>query len=164
MNLSLVIPNIIDPALGYLPPQMESKQAKAMLIAIGLQESKFEHRRQIGGPARGYWQFEQGGGCHGVLTHPATREPIRLVLGMLDYGPEYTAADCYYAITHNDILAACFARLLLWTLPGPLPIADEFDESWDQYLSAWRPGKPHRQTWNGYYALAWDTVEMNEAT
>ena len=28
-----------------------------MLLAIGLQESRFVHRRQIGGPACGFWQF-----------------------------------------------------------------------------------------------------------
>ncbi len=157
MNLDFVIPNIIEPALGFLVPSMDSRAARAMLIAIGLQESGFDHRRQSGGPARGYWQFEQGGGVHGVLSHPATRPHAQLVLGMLDY-PEQTSIDCYLAITHNDILAACFARLLLWTLRDPLPIEGEYDEAWQQYFLAWRPGKPHRETWNGHYAVAWELV------
>ena len=45
-----------------------------MLLAIGLQESRLTHRRQIGGPARGLWQFERGGGVAGVLRHAASRD------------------------------------------------------------------------------------------
>ena len=51
------IPDILDPAAKLLPG-MDSAKARVMLLAIGLQESRFEHRRQIGGPARGFWQFE----------------------------------------------------------------------------------------------------------
>ena len=48
-----------------------------------------------------------------------------------------------------------FARLLLWTVPAALPTRQNPDESWRHYLEAWRPGKPHRQTWDGFYAEAW---------
>ena len=42
------IPDILDPSLKLLPG-MDSPKARMMLLAIGLQESRFEHRRQIGG-------------------------------------------------------------------------------------------------------------------
>ena len=50
MELSDVRRTAIEPALLLLPARMESPQAVVMLLAIGLQESRFTHRRQIGGP------------------------------------------------------------------------------------------------------------------
>ena len=146
------------PALRLLPARMDSPEAKAMLVAISLQESRLEHRRQLGGPARGYFQFEQGGGVRGVLTHPASKPHIQAVLSALDYDPNSGADACYAAIEHHDILACAFARLLLWTLPGSLPARGDPNLGWEQYLSAWRPGKPHMQTWGDFYEQAWSVA------
>lgn len=149
--------HVVIPAIySELPPNMNTPAAKAMMLAIGLQESRFEHRVQINGPARGFWQFERGGGVHGVLTHKASRPYIEAILPTLCYKPE--AYECHEAIKHNDYLAAVFARLLLWTLPGALPARNNPAGGWSQYLSAWRPGKPHRDTWDEFYETAWDTV------
>lgn len=144
----------IPAAYTLLPPAMNSMAATAMLAAIALQESKAQWRRQIGGPARGFWQFERGGGVVGVLTHPSTQHTIESVCGQLRY-PVHPD-QCYMAIEHNDVLAACFARCLLWTLPDPLPLEGDADEAWRQYLRAWRPGKPHPDAWAANYARAWD--------
>ena len=122
-----------------------------MLLAIGYQESRFERRAQVEGPARGFWQFEQGGGVRGVLEHHTTRKLARDVLTSLRYSTTCSATDCYRFIEHNDVLAAAFARLLLHTYPKPLPALDDRDEGWRQYIAAWRPGKPHPETW----AEAW---------
>ena len=62
----------IDPALSLLPPVMDTRAARAMIISICLQESRLQHRRQIGGPARGFAQFERGGG---VCPVPAVDAP-----------------------------------------------------------------------------------------
>lgn len=148
---------ILPAAFALLPPKMDSAPARAMLIAIGLQESRFAHRRQLtGGPARGFYQFELAGGVAGVLTHPRTKPLIKHVCGTLGYPAAATA--CYDALEHNDVLAACFARLLLYTLPDALPTALEPDLGWQQYLRAWRPGTPHHETWDDHFARAWDTV------
>lgn len=124
-----------------------------MLVAIGLQESRFTHRRQVGGPARGFWQFELGGGVRGVLTHQATKPIIRAVLERLQY--DFDPATSYAAIEHNDVLACIYARLLLWALPYKLPVQGEVESAWGQYLAAWRPGKPHRETWDVFFNEAW---------
>ncbi len=158
MNRSTFLQNAIFPALRILPEKMDSHAARAMMIAIALQESRIEHRRQIGGPARGYWQFELGGGVRGVLTHPASKPYIQDVLAAHDYDPTSPPDACYAAIEHNDILAAAFARLLLWTLPGALPARGDADEAWAQYIEAWRPGKPHPETWPDFYRQAWEAV------
>jgi|SRR3990167_2418012 len=154
-----LIQNAILPALKLLPGKMDSPAARAMLIAIALQESRIAHRAQIGGPARGYWQFEMYGGVKGVLNHPASQAHIRSALLALDYSPDSKEPACYIAIEHNDVLAACFARLLLWTLPQPLPAQNNPAGGWSQYIAAWRPGKPHRDTFDGFYADAWDLAK-----
>lgn len=150
-SLDYIIDCVIPAALCVLPDAMESDQARAMLVAIGLQESRFQHRRQIRGPARGFWQFEEAG-INGVLAHSATRSQIRGILLMMGYEP----SQAYEAVEHNDILACVFARLLLWTLPDPLP--EEAGPAWTQYLAAWHPGRPNRESWDDLYAQAWESI------
>jgi len=147
---------IIPAAYSLLPPKMESDYATAMLLAIGLQESGFETRHQLeGGPARGFWQFEVGG-VAGVLRHEASREPLDRVLRDLCYGDLVDRiASVYKILEHHDVLACVCARLLLWTIPFGLPSDDQPDLAWSQYVSAWRPGDPRRETWDAHYAEAW---------
>ena len=145
--------HVFPAAFALLPVGMDSAPARAMLVAIGLQESRFKYRKQVGGPAHGFWQFEHGGGVRGVLQHPQTRNTIREVLTALAY--DDTTLTSYNAIVDNDVLACCYARLLLFTLPNTLPAKGDADEGWRQYISAWRPGKPHRGTWDAFYAQAW---------
>ena len=111
------------------------------------------HRVQIGGPAHGYFQFERGGGCAGVLTHPSSSPLVITACGRMDYAP--MPNDVYDAIVHNDILACIFARLLLWTLPHALPRQDQTELGWSQYMAAWRPGKPHHEQWADNFKFGW---------
>jgi hypothetical protein len=146
---------VIPAALALLPASMDTPQARAMMMAIGLQESRFEHRKQVRGPAHGFWQFESGGGVHGVLTHKVTKPLIEPVLGTLRYLP----SDCYYAIRDNDVLAAAFARLLLWSHPEPLPARTDHAGAWHYYLETWRPGRPHPETWDDLHRRAWEVED-----
>jgi len=156
MNLSEIRERAIAPALALLPARMNSAAAEVQMLAIGLQESRFEHRRQIGGPARGFWQFEQGGGVRGVLRHHSSREHAQAVCRARSVIA--TESAVYAALEHDDVLAAAFARLLLWTDPKPLPAIGDEQGAWDLYLRVWRPGKPHRHTWNALYAQAMEEV------
>lgn len=143
-----------------LPGKFSSVAATTMLLAIGLQESRFLHRQQIGGPARSYWQFEKGGGVVGVLRHKSTALHARAVC--LLRGVEPTADAVYAAMLTDDMLGCAFARLLLYSDPKPLPEPGQVVTSWDYYLRNWRPGKPHRRTWNALYAQALGpTVTLN---
>lgn len=143
-------------AFGLLPTGMDTLRARAMLLAIGLQESRFEHRVQIGGPAHGFWQFEQGGGCVGVMTHPSVSSTMRSVCKAR--GVPFSSQAIYDSIINDDVLACCAARLLLYTLPSALPDQNQRDEGWHQYTEAWRPGAPHRQTWDAFFNQAWNKV------
>lgn len=147
----------IDEALLLLPAKMDSKQARVMMIAIGLQESRFEHRRQIGGPARGFWQFEKSGGVRGVLRHPATKLHALAVCNAVDIHARED--DVYQGLEHDDVLAAAFARLLLFSDPKPLPEFGDAEDAWVYYLRTWRPGKPYRHTWDALYAKALEMVK-----
>lgn len=157
MALDIIQTGAIAPAFALLPAKMAGKRATVMLLGIGLQESRLQFRRQIGGPARGLWQFEQAGGVRGVLTHPSSRPHALEVCAARDVEP--TAPAVYEALERDDVLAAAFARLLLWTDPKPLPALGQVQEAWGLYARVWRPGKPHPQTWEAIYAQALAAVQ-----
>ena len=153
----VALKRVIVPALAELGAKFDSPEARAMLIAMALQESGLAARRQTGGPARGLWQFEQGGGVRGVLGHASSSSLARKLCALHDTPP--SAALVYAALERDDVLAAGFARLLLWTLPQALPRIGDEGGAWEQYLSAWRPGKPHRNRWAANYRKAVEAVK-----
>lgn len=152
----------ILPALAELETQgiKSSPLAARFLLAIALQESNLSARRQVvasgaeAGPATSFWQFEQGGAATGVLTHHAVASKMKAICEAYNVLP--TPAGLWEAIRYQDIVAACAARLLIYTLPGALPQTQ--DEAWAQYLSAWRPGKPKPDKWATYWRMAGETV------
>lgn len=161
MTLQAFNAAVIGPALDLLPRGMDSERARVLMLAIGLQESRLTHRRQLvgnppkpTGPATGLWQFERGGGCAGVLTHEASQDLMRWACRVCKAKP--TPYSLWRALQWDDILAAAAARLLLLTDPKPLPLVGDVSGAWDYYLRAWRPGKPHKATWPGLYAQAMD--------
>ncbi|NMK45511.1 hypothetical protein [Achromobacter sp. Bel] len=162
MTLSEIIKTGIDPALVLLPAQMDTQAARLMLLAIGLQESRFIHRRQVRGPARGFWQFEKGGGVRGVLTHSASRDHAYGICAAR--GVEPVATSVYAALEFDDVLAAVFARLLMWTDGWRLPDVGDVQGGWELYIRTWRPGKPHAKTWPALYAQAVAELGGNRAS
>lgn len=161
--LEKIITEAIHPALSIIGIK-PTPEATVALLAIGLQESRFTHRRQLVGspplpigPAKSFWQGEQGGGMvHGVRTHALVREKAAAL-----YAARGVAANdraIWDAIENDDVLAAGLARLLLWTDPKRLPALGDADGAWQLYLRTWRPGKPHRGTWDSLYAQALEAV------
>ena len=151
--VEMIRAHILPAALSLLPPIMDSPAARRLLLAIGLQESHFTHRRQISGPARGFWQCERGG-VLGIIRHPATWPHLLSAVAALKYEPEMASDDIglHAAIEHNDVLAAVIARLNLWWLPGPLPT--DKDSAWNYYVATWRPGRPRPETWGVCWRIA----------
>lgn len=163
LRLAEITQSAINPALSLLPRNMDSPEARVMLLAIGLQESRFTHRRQMGnGPARGFWQFERGtrasrGGVWGVYLHRASNELLRLLCH--DRDCNFDPMAIWVQLERDDVLAAGVARLLLWTDPKPLPKLGEVEDAWQLYAQrTWRPGKPHKRTWAGFYEAALQEV------
>lgn len=167
--LEQITADAIEPALVLLPVAMDTPEARVQLLAIGLQESRLQHRRQLVGnpprpvgPAKGLWQFERRGGCKGVVEHPASRYWMHRVCAAR--GVTFTATAIWHAIEHDDVLAAAAARLLLFTDPRRLPDLGDEAGAWNLYMRAWRPGKPHRGTWPDLYAQALAAVTGGVAT
>lgn len=151
----------ILPALMHLPSTMHSSNALVMLLAIGLHESAFIHRQQLQGPAKGFWQFEKNGGVYGVLNHRSTqRHALALCYQQQVFDQGVTWVDrtgvhlSYMQLAKDDILAAGFARLLLWSDPQPLPAIGDQQAAWQLYLRTWRPGKPRATAWPLSYQQA----------
>lgn len=156
--IDLILRHVIPAAYTVLPASMASPQASAMLLAIGLQESRFETRLQWGGPAKSFWQFELTG-VEAVLRHPRTNPHVLGALHALRYQTDYSPIAIYEAIEHNDMLAVCLARCLLWSDRRRLPLATEPALGWQIYLDTWRPGKPHPETWRDHFAAAWNQLQ-----
>ena len=154
----IIIPStrVLSKLTGH---DMGSPAAQVELLAIAPQESGLEHRRQIdsaGNPidtlARGWYQFEKGGGVAGVMNHPASADYAREICERM-YVP-FNQNDIHEAIAWNGYLATFFARLLLWTDAAPLPAVGDEAGAWLYYERNWRPGAPHPETWPANYRLA----------
>lgn len=162
MTLSEIRERAIAPALALLPARMSSPEAEVMLLAIGLQESRFQHRRQLvgspprpTGPAKSFWQAELGGGMVTGLLRYHDDSVRDLAVGLCAVrGVDPSPRAVWDAIERDDVLAAGLARLLLWTDPGRLPRLGDADGAWQLYVRTWRPGKPHRSTWVDLYGQA----------
>lgn len=159
---------VVPAGLALLPKTCDSPAARAMLIAIALQESRLASRWQIvagggKGPARGLLQFEQGtrasrGGVWGVYLHKTSASLLAPVCHAR--GVPLEPGAIWRALETDDVLAVAVARLLLLTDPYPLPQRGEYDAAWRLYADrTWRPGKPHRHSWDVYYDRAWSEVD-----
>lgn len=146
-----------------LPLPLNTPEATLELISIQRQESPQLLQQQVGGPARGLWQFEEAGGVRGVLQHQSTKRLAVEFLGHL--GIEPTEEAVYAELrTTNDVLDAGFARLFLYTDPHRLPEIGNEESAFACYLRTWRPGawfrgdeqqrKKLRAKWAGSYAYA----------
>ena len=142
---------ILLPAWRLLPPSMSTVQAQVFVLVVMLQESNLKDRWQVidlnrpdvMGPARGLAQFElgkkgTGAGVWGVFEHKSSRYWLAQVCAALRVAFEPRAI--WTALSTNDALAACLARLLAFTDPRPLPAVGDVEGAWAYYLRNWRPG------------------------
>lgn len=149
-------------ALALMPAPFDTREARVLLLAIGLQESGLTARvqRVAGGgkgPARGLLQFERGGGVVGVLSHPASRD-LALQVCTARKLPAVSSSVVWDELETDDVLAFSFGRLLLATDPRKLPALGDEQGAWAYYVRNWRPGKPHPDRWEGNYAAAFKAV------
>ena len=151
MLLSVFNKTVLSAAMAFLPHNMDSTQARVMLVAIGLQESELCYHIQCHGPAKGLWQFEQVG-VQGVFDDSRTHDlAVAVCLAM---GVDANAAAVYARLPQDDVLAAVFARLTLWIDMQPLPALGDVNGAWQCYLRNWRPGKPRVSDWPLNYSKA----------
>lgn len=162
--------DIIDPGLEFLRslggPQVTA-EARRFLLAIAQQESgpQLNARYQGSpstspGPARGFWQFEQGGGVAGVRGHNSSKNLAAAICDRCAIQNQNQAV--WRSLEAHDLLAVSFARLLVLTSPKALPKTQQ--EGWQQYLDLWRPGKPHPDSWPSNWSNADKAVQSVGAT
>lgn len=150
--------DIVDPSLKKLFDWTGLKSgddARVLVMAIAGQEGNWQYRRQIAGPARSFWQFEQGGGVDGLLHVTSTK--MQAVCAALEV--PFNSDDIFEAMAWNDTLACCMARLLLWCDPQALPPVGSESGAWGNYIRNWRPGAPHPERWPKCYGTALSLVK-----
>ncbi len=158
MTPEYLLTSAIDPSLALLEAEsgiIPNAQARVLVLAIAGQESAWAARRQIGGPARSFWQFEKGGGVAGLFS--VANKQLKALCDNL-FVP-FNQNDVFEAMAWNDVLAAGMARLLLWTDAAPLPHFGDVDGSWAYYNRNWRPGAPHPEIWPARYGTAMGLVK-----
>lgn len=158
---------LVAATLAIFPAELNTPKAQAMLLAIGLQESNFEHRQQLVGKARFWWQSPEGQaagywqneriGIRGIMEHHRAGTMLKNICDMLGY--PFEVEVIWQAVRYDNILAVVIARFMLWVHPAPLPDAGDVSTAWNYYLRTWRPGKPHRERWPENYRRAWEIVQ-----
>lgn len=148
----------IEKAMELLPVKMKSDAAALVMLAIHYQEdpeglgyqkvkrtaatSKENtipgEKKWAKGPARGWWQFEEGGGVKGVMRHPSTERLAREIIEKR--WPNSDQHKVWAVLEDDHLIAAALARLLLWTDAGKLPAVGDCSGAFDLYLRVWRPG------------------------
>lgn len=146
--------HILKPAasnLGAQFPTLAGFRAEYFLLAVAGQESAWIDRVQAGGPARGFWQCEQGGMLRGVMSGQYASMLERLC----DlYAVPNDEGTVFEALAWHDTLAYAVARLGLFMDPHALPALNDEAGAWGVYLRAWQPGKPSRNRWSIVYGQA----------
>jgi hypothetical protein len=85
------------------------------------------------------------------MSHSATTEMARVLCR--DRNVPFDPGAAWGRLEFDDVLAAGFARLLLWSDPKPLP--RDMEGAWQSYSErTWRPGKPHFKTWPAFWEQA----------
>lgn len=124
------VPPDVEDAIDLVVTRLGGGQAaRELLLYTGAAESGYRYRRQIGGPARGYWQME-----------PATEEDIRRNYFSHRPGLWETVKDIAECIglvgttityermrslEHNPYYACAMARVHYLRVPDPLPLAGD---------------------------------------
>ena len=155
---------IVEPTLQYMAASPTiaipvTDEARVLVMTIPGQESRWKERRQIGigeyypqkVGARGYSQFESTWGGPVAIDDvlQSTPRQIAAVCASLDIPCD--RHSLYEACAWNDTLSCAMTRLLLWIDPRRLPAVGDKEGAWSYYLRCWRPGAPHRASWDGLY-------------
>ncbi len=147
---------ILRPAISLMrtvlgtTPAYDGDNARLQLLATIGQESNYHDRVQIGGPARGWCQFERAGGCREVLTNVHTKAQAVAILDFLRL-PTNDEMAIFSLLAWNDFLAVIFGRLNYWRDSHPMPVIGDEEGAWKLYIRVWGAGKPDRNRWSTAY-------------
>lgn len=142
---------VLLPSCAELPPAMNTPQSRLMLMAAAGQETGWANRTQVGGPARGFWQFDMTA-IVDLLGNSVTGSLVLAACALWDVPGD--APTIYEAIAWHDPLACHMARLLFLADPAPLPAVGDAAGAYACYTRNWRPGVERPAAWALVYAQA----------
>ncbi len=164
MDPRIFFKTIVEPTLQWMDkspavsiPNRDS--ARVLVMATAGQESRWEDRRQNGIThlypqtvgARSFWQFESTYGGPVAINDVLVSTPRQIAAVCASLNIPVDERSLYEACAWNDTLACAMARLLLWQDPAPLPAVGDKEAAWQYYVRNWKPGAPHRHTWDAIY-------------
>ena len=149
-----VLAEVIVPGFTALPSEMDTPEARLIVLATGGVETQFRTREQDGHPAGGAnGLFQMQYNCVlDVMHNKASGNLVWNLCGVL--GVTYGSNAIFDALLTNDELAACMTRLAYWCDPRPLPQVGDMMGAWDTYERVQRPGKPSHSRWKQCYPQA----------
>ncbi len=158
--LEAILEQIIEPGLALLPPALNGDDASVLLLATGLQESRFCYRRELGGYGLGYWKLHADKVAR-VFAHAGCREPLERLCEAV--GVECTPRAVHAALEYNDQLATAITRLLLHTATRRLPAQAHPEQAWLLYLQLWKPALPRHLSWTPLHRNACNALQVYRA-
>ncbi|GBQ28447.1 hypothetical protein AA12717_2955 [Gluconacetobacter sacchari DSM 12717] len=121
-----VVTHVLVPVLALLDLPGDQTARRQLMAGIGNVESGYRARRQVGGPALGWWQVEPATHddlCRNWLPyHPALAAITRSLLPARYGGVLIGSAQ---AMVENDEYAACIGSLVFFRSAAPLPPRDD---------------------------------------
>lgn len=162
MTPDLFLHDFLNPGLAYMTATLGAvpsvdQSTQVLLLATAGQESSWKDRRQVGGPAHSFWQFERFGGVARVVAHARAGPMVQRIGRALEIPVD--ADTLFTAMIWNDQLATAMARLNYWIDPAALPKPGDEQGAWDVYDRVWAPGKPDRARWHIRYQEAWTAIQ-----
>lgn len=139
-----VLADVIVPAFEHLPSEMDSPEARLIVLATGVQETQYQTRQQVDGPARGLFQAQYNF-ILDLMHNPASGNHVWNLCGVM--GITYGSHAMFDALLRDDPFAACMCRLGFWCDPRPLPDVGDVLGAWGAYERVQRPGKPSYTRW-----------------
>ena len=101
-----ILSDVLPSAYALLPPPMQSDELSALLIAIGLQQSRFMKRRpETASACRGFWFLEPKHLAE-IFRYSVARGPLVQAAHRLRYSVlMMDRAEVLQAVEHNDTLS-----------------------------------------------------------
>lgn len=154
MDLKTALKEVIEPGLIKLPDHLNTVEAEAMLLAIGMQETKFELSNCVNSDRMGFFRVSTRDIIKLITIDWTSKLLLDIANGANKFINELVLEDAHFC-------ALC-ARLMLSITGESLPnLNSDPSESWNLYLKTWKPDNPKRETWDAYWMHALYCVRNN---
>lgn len=149
-----IVEQVMPAAYSVLPPDLRTKVAARVIVAIGAHASGYQTRRlAVSSSRRGFWLLGVEHVAE-VLKFSKGRGPLVTAAGELGYRIRMMERlELQAALEHNDVLGFVVARCML---PPVVEAVGEAGDAWDVYRQIWEPNgaAADNTRWAEHYAAA----------